>query len=117
LISVTEKVDWPNYKPTIFLKSPRIAFCVRETFDLWQESAERIGPVSDFDAVEINQVKYCNAGNAALDDLPVAFALKAQALGLSSTEAVENNLERQMSRPPSLEPTSACMLARLAPVG
>ena len=36
LKSVTEKIGGPNYKPAAFLKSPCIAFCVYETFDLWQ---------------------------------------------------------------------------------
>jgi len=29
LISVTQKINWPDHEPAILFKSPRIAFCVR----------------------------------------------------------------------------------------
>jgi hypothetical protein len=82
LVSVSEEIHRPNYKPAIFLKSSRIAFCIREALDFWQKSAKRY-VLSVLYTVKIDKVTQCSIGNAALDNFPAAVALKAHTLRLS----------------------------------
>jgi hypothetical protein len=55
MVSVSEKINRPDHEPSIFLKSPRIAFRIREALDLWQKRAERF-VLGVLDAVKIDQV-------------------------------------------------------------
>jgi hypothetical protein len=55
LISVPEKVDRPDHKPAIFLKSPSVVFGIREALDFRQQNSERL-ILTAIEAVKIDQV-------------------------------------------------------------
>ena len=72
----------PNYEPSIFLKSSRVAFCIHETLDLWEKCAERC-VLHALYTVKIDKVTQCDVCYAAPNNFLAAVALKAQALRLS----------------------------------
>jgi hypothetical protein len=106
LISVSEKIDRPDHKAAIFLKSPCVAFCIGESLYLRQHGLERL-VLAAIETVKIDELTQCGVNNATIDRAPVAVTLKAQTLRFGP-DTFYDHPERHDKLPCRVQPGHAC---------